>query len=81
LDAQWEHIVRHCRLMVQRFGNELHAMACMRSRLMAYSRGMPQAKQLRASFAHVASIAALEEIAAANIGAAEESGAVPELAA
>jgi nifR3 family TIM-barrel protein len=79
LDEQWAHIVRHCRLMVAREGSELHAMAMMRSRLMAYSRRMPQAKQLRARFAHVASIVELEEIAAGNISAARD-GAL-ELAA
>ena len=42
-------------------------MQCMRTRLMAYSRGMPEAKQLRARFAHVESIGELEEIAGENI--------------
>ena len=66
LDAQWAHILRHCRWKVQAMGSELHAMQCMRTRLMAYSRGMPEAKQLRARFAHVASVAELEDIAAEN---------------
>ncbi len=73
LEEQWAHICRHCRLMVEREGSELHAMSMMRSRLMAYSRGMPQAKQLRASFAHIASVAQLEGIAAENIATAHES--------
>jgi nifR3 family TIM-barrel protein len=67
LAAQWAHILRHCRWKVQAMGSEMHAMQCLRTRLMAYSRGMPEAKQLRARFAHVASIAELEDIAAANI--------------
>lgn len=79
LAEQWAHIVRHCRLMIEREVSEPHAMAFMRSRLMAYSRGMPQAKHLRARFAHVASIAELEEIAAENLAAAQ-AGAL-ELAA
>jgi tRNA-dihydrouridine synthase B len=66
LEAQWMHIVRHCRWKVERMGSELHAMQCMRTRLMAYSRGMPEAKQLRARFSQVASIAELEDIAAEN---------------
>jgi nifR3 family TIM-barrel protein len=66
LEAQWAHIVRHCRWKVQAMGSELHAMQCMRTRLMAYSRGMPDAKQLRARFAHVASIGELEDIATEN---------------
>lgn len=67
LSEQWAHLVRHCRLMVEREGSELHALSAMRSRLMAYSRGMPQAKYLRQRFAHLASLPELEEIAAANL--------------
>jgi nifR3 family TIM-barrel protein len=66
LETQWAHIIRHCRWKVVAMGSELHAMQCLRTRLMAYSRGMPEAKQLRARFAHVASIAELEDIAAEN---------------
>ncbi len=42
-------------------------MAGMRSRLMAYSRGMPAAKQLREQFSSVSSLAGLAAIAAAHI--------------
>lgn len=63
LQAQWEFIVRHCRLVVAAEGSEPHAMASMRSRLMAYSRGMPEAKLLRGRFQHVSSIMELEAIA------------------
>ena len=66
LEAQWHHIIRHCRWKVEKMGSELHAMQCMRTRLMAYSRGMPEAKQLRARFAHVASLVELEGIAEEN---------------
>ena len=71
LDAQWAHIIRHCRWKVEREGSESHAMAAMRSRLMAYSRGMPEAKRLRERFAHVASLVQLEEIAAENLSRVE----------
>ncbi len=67
LEAQWTHITRHCRWKVEAMGSELHAMQCLRTRLMAYSRGMPEAKQLRARFAHVASLAELEGIAAESL--------------
>ena len=67
LEAQWAHIIRHCRWKVDAEGSELHAMQAMRTRLMAYSRGMPEAKRLRERFAHVASIAELAEIAAENM--------------
>jgi nifR3 family TIM-barrel protein len=67
LEAQWEHIRRHCRLHVERRGDEGSAMHSMRSRLMAYSRGMPDAKALRAKFQHVSSLGELDGIAAENI--------------
>jgi nifR3 family TIM-barrel protein len=80
LDAQWAHIVRHCRWKVEAEGSEPHAMASMRSRLMAYSRGMPEAKRLRERFAHVASLAELETIAAENIAAHADGAALAEVA-
>jgi len=67
LEQQWAHIARHSRLHVEKMGHELHAMQSMRSRLMAYSRGMPEAKRLRERFSHVASLAELDEIATDNI--------------
>ena len=69
---QWAHILRHCRWKVEREGDELHALSAMRSRLMAYSRGMPEAKRLRERFAHIVSLVELEEIAAENIAHAAE---------
>jgi tRNA-dihydrouridine synthase B len=69
LELQWAHIRRHCELAIQRRGDEAQTMHAMRSRLMAYSRGMPDAKALRARFQQIASIAELEEIAAEQIAA------------
>ncbi|MDB6172729.1 MAG: hypothetical protein JWL59_2040 [Chthoniobacteraceae bacterium] len=63
LEAQWAHIRRHCRLAVERRGEERHMMASMRARLMAYSRGMPEAKALRHQFGQVSSLADLDRIA------------------
>ena len=67
LDEQLAHIRRHCAMETARQGNELYAMQSMRTQLMAYSRGMPDAKRLREKFAHVASLAQLDDIAAENI--------------
>ncbi len=67
LEEIWAHIRRHCAREIAHQGSELHAMQSMRTQLMAYSRGMPEAKRLRASFAHVASLAQLDEITDANI--------------
>ena len=70
LEDQWAHIRRHCTLMIAREGSEPYALSSMRSRLMAYSRGMPQAKHLRFRFSHIASLAELDDIAAENLAAA-----------
>lgn len=67
LAFRWAHIVRHCREAAVRSGSEGHTMQFMRSRLMAYSRGMPEAKHLRSRFAHIASLAELEDLVAENI--------------
>lgn len=67
LEEQWAFIRRHCVQMVERKGNEPVALAMMRSRLMAYSRGMPDAKQLRLKFSHIGSLTELDGIAAENI--------------
>jgi tRNA-dihydrouridine synthase len=66
-EAQWAHILRHCRLDVERTGSELHSMQSMRTQLMHYSRGMAEAKHLRAKFSHVASLVELEGIAAEHL--------------
>src|SRR3954470_14581116 len=71
LEWQWEFIARHCRAVIEHEGSEAHALASMRTRLMAYSRGMPQAKHLRGRFSHVASMLELEAIAEESLLAAE----------
>jgi hypothetical protein len=42
-------------------------MQFMRSRLMAYSRGMAEARELRTRFSSIGSLAELEDLAAAHI--------------
>jgi len=69
LAEQWAFIQRHCALAVAYSGEEPHTMAGMRSRLMAYSRGMPAAKHLREQFSSVASLDRLAAIAAAHVEA------------
>jgi nifR3 family TIM-barrel protein len=63
LEAQWAFIRRHCVLAVERRGAERSAIHSMRTRLMAYSRGMPGARDLRLRFSHVESLAGLDVIA------------------
>lgn len=68
LSLKWELIVRHARLALEsgRYGNELHSMKFMRTRLIAYTRGFPRAKELRGILARVETIAELESLAAGN---------------
>jgi len=67
LDEQWAHIAEHCRLEAARQGSELHAMQSMRTQLMHYSRGMPDAKRLRDRFARISSLGELDSIAAEHL--------------
>ncbi len=67
LEQQWAHIIRHCREATQKTGAEGITMQFMRSRLMAYSRGMPEAKELRHRFSSIASVGELEDIAAGHL--------------
>ena len=66
IEDRWQLILRHARLALasDRYGGEMHTMQAMRSRLMAYSKGMPAGKQLRSRFSKVGSIMELEDIAA-----------------
>jgi tRNA-dihydrouridine synthase B len=76
IEQQWAVIRRHCELHAERRGDETSAMHSMRSRLMAYSRGMPDAKALRARFARVASLAELDDVIAAHLAAVETERAL-----
>jgi nifR3 family TIM-barrel protein len=69
LAGHWAFIQRHCALSVARSGEEAHTMAAMRARLMAYSRGMPAAKQLREQFSTVSTLAGLAAIASSHLSA------------
>jgi tRNA-dihydrouridine synthase B len=70
LEERWSFILRHCRLAIARSDSERHAITSMRSRLMAYCKGFPGARDLRQHLAHVESVAQLEELAANSLAAA-----------
>lgn len=67
LAERWSLVAEHCRREALRRGDERRAMHSMRSRLMAYSRGMPHGRHLREKFSRVESISAVEDIAAAHL--------------
>jgi tRNA-dihydrouridine synthase B len=63
---RWSLILRHCRMALEwgRYGDERHTLQSMRSRLMAYSRGLRNGRNLRTRFSTVESVTELEDIAA-----------------
>ncbi len=65
IGERWEVITRHCTDAISwgRYGNECRTMMAMRSRLMAYTKGLPGGKRLRAAFCRVESLRELNEIA------------------
>jgi tRNA-dihydrouridine synthase B len=67
LSEKWNLVLRHCQLAVREFRAEEAAIRSMRAHLMAYSWTMPNGKQLRESFAHVATLAEVKAIAEENI--------------
>ena len=73
---RWELVIRHCRLAVEsrRNGNEKQTLTAMRSRLMAYCKGFPGAKELRQRLCQVSSIAEVEDLAAWTLAKLELGG-------
>jgi tRNA-dihydrouridine synthase B len=73
IEERWALVIRHCRLAVERGsnGNEKKTLTAMRSRLMAYCKGFPGAKELRQKLCHVGSIAEVEDLAAQSLGLTE----------
>lgn len=73
VEERWEMVIRHCRIAVEsgRNGNEKQTLTAMRSRLMAYCKGFPGAKELRGRLCHVSSVAEVEDLAAFSISKVE----------
>lgn len=71
---RWDLILRHARLLIEwgKFPTERHAMQALRSRLMAYSKGLRHGKFLRQRFSTVNSTSELEDIAADYLSGALE---------
>ena len=69
LEERWELISKHCREAVQwgRYGNEKQTLMAMRSRLMAYSKGLPSGKRLRQRMSQIVSINEIDLMAEEHI--------------
>lgn len=59
-------ILRHARMALDsgHYGDELHTMRHMRSRILAYTKGFPGAKEMRSRLVRVSSLAELEDLLA-----------------
>ena len=64
---KWQLMRDHCSEEIAWRRDERSAMTAMRSRLMAYTRGMPGAPRLRHRLARVESLAELEDVAASEL--------------
>jgi tRNA-dihydrouridine synthase B len=69
VEERWKLIRRHCQMALasERYGDEIHTMQTMRTRLMAYTKGLPGGKHLRNRFCNVRSVMELEDIAAEHL--------------
>jgi tRNA-dihydrouridine synthase B len=73
LEERWNHVLRHCRMATAERDSERHTMAALRGRLMAYSKGMPGGRTLRAELQRVTSVAQVEAISEKHL---EEAASV-----
>jgi tRNA-dihydrouridine synthase B len=73
LAERWSHVLRHCRMATAESDSERHTMAALRGRLMAYSKGMPGGRTLRAELQRVTSVAQVEAISEKHL---EEAASV-----
>jgi nifR3 family TIM-barrel protein len=78
LMERWDLVLRHCREEVVRRG-ETHGMHGMRGRLMAYTRGMPGARPLRAALSKVATLLQLEDIIGGHLDSLHQGDPGEEL--
>ena len=76
---RWDLVLRHCRLAVTsgRYGTERQTLTSMRSRLMAYCKGFPGAKDLRQQLCQVTALGQIDDLAAHSIALAQREGAIP----
>lgn len=62
-------IFRHVKIALElgRYGTEANTLKFMRSRLMAYSKGFPGARDIRIKLTRVTSLSELEDIASESL--------------
>lgn len=69
IEERWRLVLRHCRVAIDsgRNGDERQTLMGMRSRLLAYCKGFPGAKELRQRLCQVTSLPEVEDLAAFSI--------------
>ena len=77
LQDRWDLVLRHCRLAIAASGQERHTIISMRSRLMAYCKGFPGARELRQQLSAADSLAFLEDLAARSLARPQEPVPIP----
>jgi len=72
VEERWTLVLRHCRLVVEggKNGDERQTLIGMRSRLMAYCKGFPGAKELRQRICQVTTVSEVEALAEFSIAQA-----------
>ncbi|MGC4014053.1 MAG: tRNA dihydrouridine synthase DusB [Luteolibacter sp.] len=72
VEERWTLVLRHCRLAVEggKNGDERQTLIGMRSRLMAYCKGFPGAKELRQRICQVTTVSEVEALAEFSIAQA-----------
>jgi tRNA-dihydrouridine synthase len=69
LRDKWDLIIDHCQQEVEWRGDESFAMKSMRSRLMAYTKGLPASRTLREALGRVVSLSDIRSIAEKHLEA------------
>lgn len=77
LADRWDLIEEHCREELARWRQTAKGMHAMRSRLMAYSRGLPASRDLRRRFGQVETLEQLAVIRSWHENAAHEEQEIP----
>ena len=80
LEERWNLIKKHCRRAINwgRYGNENQTLMAMRSRLMAYSKGIPGSKRLRSKLSTVVTMADIENLSIEHMKFHENKAALNE---
>jgi tRNA-dihydrouridine synthase B len=78
IEDRWAQIIRHCQSAVNESDSEQRTMAALRGRLMAYSKGMPGGRSLRAELQQVIAVADVEAIAERHMAWLESKEALED---